>query len=877
MERKYHLSNLPEATYIRLARDLVSRQQVVELEINKDSVNDVDLIYKHSSGQVLIAVQVKNVIGPTAKEIDKLLHSIKNEVAFFSPSKFILVNFSTLEIKAYKRLSDFFLKFKNTDFIYYGVEWIQKQLNDNPDIVNKYYNQLNYESTPNKSETILESERINQLINSGRNFFAVGHFWGKENQMERFIEDGIWENGHEEKITNTVNSVKEGDVIFLKSTYVEKGNGTLRIKAIGVVSENPKDGHLLRVNWHLIDHVNLPGLSAYRNAISRINSINVKLILEGLNKQLPELYEIIEKLDILISYNYSKRKPLNIKEDQSEKEVEGIGGGSEPPNASIKDSESNPEDYYNGNNEQIKDKIPFHIDKVVDVDKLGREPVAKAFVRLIKNDIFTDKLAHSFMVHLQGEWGAGKSSFLQLIKKNLNSEEEEWIVVDYNAWQNQHIKPPWWTLIDHIYRKTKLELNWWCRFCLWLKESFRRIIWYSGWQKIAAFLLTIAFTVVLIKYGSSILDLLTNKTVTSTAVDNEAKGLTIEVFAKLIITLGSVFGVIYSFSKFLSTPFFLKTPEEAVSFMRRASDPMNRIKKHFGKLVDNINSKKKKRQLAIFIDDIDRCNKEFIVNLLEGIQTLFKEKRVLYIVAGDKKWITTSFGNTYEEFSNGNEECNQLGELFLEKAFQLSFRMPNVEKDAKQRYWNYILGLPEQDPDNIQKLDSVEKLNKNQKREVRNIIQNTTEDITANEFMKNIENTYNLNQDAVSDLIIEEKNSDTEEIQHLLKNFHSVIDPNPRSIIRLANNYTMTRSILIAERKDLTADKIFRWLVVEDLFPKIKAEIKNLSTMEDILAYLDKEIEEGNATKLCKNLLTGEFNEDSEALQMEEIKNIIGF
>ncbi len=47
--------------------------------------------------------------------------------------------------------------------------------------------------------------------------------------------------------------------------------------------------------------------------------------------------------------------------------------------------------------------------------------------------------------------------------------------------------------------------------------------------------------------------------------------------------------------------------------------------------------------------------------------------------------------------------------------------------------------------------------------------------------------------------------------------------------------------------------------------------------MEDILAYLDKEIEEGNATKLCKNLLTGEFNEDSEALQMEEIKNIIGF
>ena len=47
-----------------------------------------------------------------------------------------------------------------------------------------------------------------------------------------------------------------------------------------------------------------------------------------------------------------------------------------------------------------------------------------------------------------------------------------------------------------------------------------------------------------------------------------------------------------------------------------------------------------------------------------------------------------------------------------------------------------------------------------------------------------------------------------EELKHLLKDFHSIINPNPRAIIRLANNYIMTRYTLIAERKEITADKI---------------------------------------------------------------------
>jgi hypothetical protein len=480
------------------------------------------------------------------------------------------------------------------------------------------------------------------------------------------------------------------------------------------------------------------------------------------------------------------------------------------------------------------------------------------------------------MVHLQGEWGAGKSSFLNFIRKNLNTEGEKWIVVNYNAWQNQHISPPWWTLIDQIYRQSESQLTGYDKYLLWRKENFRRMIWYSGWQKALALLLTVVFAILIIVFGSSILEILANKTVSIPNVTNATPGLTIDVFAKLLITLGSAIGVIYSFSKFITTPFIMKSSSEAVSFMSRASDPMNRIKSHFSNLVDNINSKEKKRQLAIFIDDIDRCNKEFIVHLLEGIQTLFKDKRVLYIIAGDKRWITTSFGNAYKEFSSDGSKSHELGELFLEKAFQLSFRMPNVEEDAKKEYWNYILGLTEKKIDETPKIDSFEKLTKNKQTEVKEAITNSTEDITNPDFMKNMEVKFNLTRDTVSDLVIEEKNSDAKEIRHLLKGFHSVIDANPRSIIRLANNYTMTRSTLIAERKNVSADKIFRWLVIEDLFPKIKIEVNTLYSIDNIQAFFEKEISAEKLKKDCINLLIDESNATGGSFEIEEIKDITG-
>ncbi len=513
-----------------------------------------------------------------------------------------------------------------------------------------------------------------------------------------------------------------------------------------------------------------------------------------------------------------------------------------------------------------REKIPFHLDQVVKEDKLGRKPIAKAFARLIKEDIFTKELSHSFMVHLQGEWGSGKSSFMNFIEEELNQGKTQWIVINYNAWQNQHIEPPWWTLIDQVYRQSKQSLKRGDRFIFWIRERWRRAIWYKGWQKAMSLFLTLLLVLLLIRFAQPILTF-----ATSGDLSHNDTGITLEVITKLIISLASMVGIIFSFSQFISAPLFVNTSRQAESFVKRATDPMTRIKDHFGRLVNNIVSKEK-RELLIFIDDIDRCNREFIVELLEGIQTLFKEKRVLYIVAGDKQWITKSFANTYQEFSVEKEGGNdRLGELFLEKAFQLSFRMPEVSESAKWEFWNHIIGEKKEE-----QKQSFQELNAEKQQEVRQVISTSTEDIASSEFMNRMEQDFNLRSDDVSDLVIEEKISDQEELKHLLNDFHSYINTNPRAIIRLANNYSMIRSTLIAERKDISTRHVFRWLVIEDLIPKVRTQIYTFGEFKELEEFIEKNAANDTVRKNCMKLLKGGEEEFDGALTLEEIHKIIG-
>jgi 5-methylcytosine-specific restriction protein B len=97
-----------------------------------------------------------------------------------------------------------------------------------------------------------------------RRFWFVGAVWGgTDDQTERFLGEGIWQNGYDNKFAEHVARMRPGDRIAIKAAFVQKYNlpfdnlgkpvSCMRIKAVGTVTENLRDGKTVRVDWERLD------------------------------------------------------------------------------------------------------------------------------------------------------------------------------------------------------------------------------------------------------------------------------------------------------------------------------------------------------------------------------------------------------------------------------------------------------------------------------------------------------------------------------------------------------------------------------------------------------------------------------------------------
>lgn len=95
-------------------------------------------------------------------------------------------------------------------------------------------------------------------------YWFVGASYDRTNdQTPRFLADGIWENGYDDRYLDQVKSMRPGQRIAIKSTYTQKHNlpfdakgqpvSVMAIKAIGTITENMQDGKRVKVDWEKVD------------------------------------------------------------------------------------------------------------------------------------------------------------------------------------------------------------------------------------------------------------------------------------------------------------------------------------------------------------------------------------------------------------------------------------------------------------------------------------------------------------------------------------------------------------------------------------------------------------------------------------------------
>ena len=72
----------------------------------------------------------------------------------------------------------------------------------------------------------------------------------------------------------------------------------------------------------------------------------------------------------------------------------------------------------------------------------------------------------SYVIHLHGPWGSGKTSLLNFIKTELcnptataKGQEVPWVVAEFNAWQHQRFGAPRWWIMEAVSREALRALR----------------------------------------------------------------------------------------------------------------------------------------------------------------------------------------------------------------------------------------------------------------------------------------------------------------------------------------------------------------------------------------------------------------------------------
>ena len=109
---------------------------------------------------------------------------------------------------------------------------------------------------------IAESREAEYRAWGGINYWLAGAYWDDRDtadQTQRFIEEGIWENGYRNRYINDVMSMRVNDKIAIKAASTQRSGlpfdsrnktvSRMTIKAIGTIVTNRNDGRTVEVEW----------------------------------------------------------------------------------------------------------------------------------------------------------------------------------------------------------------------------------------------------------------------------------------------------------------------------------------------------------------------------------------------------------------------------------------------------------------------------------------------------------------------------------------------------------------------------------------------------------------------------------------------------
>ncbi|WP_443478377.1 P-loop NTPase fold protein [Novosphingobium aerophilum] len=383
-------------------------------------------------------------------------------------------------------------------------------------------------------------------------------------------------------------------------------------------------------------------------------------------------------------------------------------------------------------------------DAEVDDDALGRGGIAIVLARRLhmiwcklNRDCARSKTRASFVLHLDAPWGGGKTTFANFIARVLNpygyggtpagflrarsadeaaigrmfyekialtaAEKRPWIIVEYNAWQSEHISPPWWafyqvirhTCFDAVRkgdaspekaggqsRRWAALKRWGGLTCEWLWLWIRELGWRLWTPKLilplTTFLLVLALNLGLQWWGAAGVGAKSSEKIIGPVPDNFAGWLLLASGG--LTALGGALSLLVG-----SLAPGVDPLAERLSLGQ--SDPLERFRRHFHKTMVRMG-----RPILVVVDDLDRCKPDVIVDLVRGMRTILRSPRVVFLILGDREWLERAFEAKHGEMLEVSGSAEQsIGARFVEKAIQLSYLLPGLDPQVQVTYVGGLL------------------------------------------------------------------------------------------------------------------------------------------------------------------------------------------
>ncbi|MEO9146285.1 MAG: Qat anti-phage system ATPase QatA [Ginsengibacter sp.] len=293
-------------------------------------------------------------------------------------------------------------------------------------------------------------------------------------------------------------------------------------------------------------------------------------------------------------------------------------------------------------------------DNETKVDLLNSEAIASTIVKLLKERPDTP-----VTIGVHGDWGAGKSSVLEMIEEKL-AKDKRVVCIKFNGWRFQGFEDAKIALLEGIVTELVEKRSLLTNAKEQVKEIFKRIDWLKVAKKAGGVVFT-AFT------GIPSAEILSTFSAgLKNFIKDPAKFATTENLKEMASQAGSL----------------LKDKGESKNIPKEISD----FRKEFDKLLKLADVD----QLIVLVDDLDRCLPETAIETLEAIRLFIFTNKTAFVVAADENMIEYAVRRHFPDLPEGSG-YQAYTRNYLEKLIQVPFRIPILGEYETRIYVTLLL------------------------------------------------------------------------------------------------------------------------------------------------------------------------------------------